>query len=286
MEQSEDKNAYSGGINLISTVRHYYSVAACFARLAIQRQLEYPIFLVSWLLMIPIQYFSGAWLLKIIIERFGTLNGWEFPQLAFIYGLGLLSHGLMVVFFINTWSIDYMVIEGGFDRLLLRPMSVFFQMIASYVNFIGLIDLMPGLIILIYGSHLVHMDWSVFNILKLILIVSGGVFIRAALFICLGSISFWTKRSASLVGFTLTLLERTTMYPLNIYPIALQMILTFLIPIGFISFYPASEFLGKASGFHIPLSMALWTPVVGFICFMFSQFIFNIGMKKYESTGS
>jgi ABC-2 type transport system permease protein len=76
------------------------------------------------------------------------------------------------------------------------------------------------------------------------------------------------------------------MYPLNIYPWILQLIFTFLIPIGFISYYPASEFLGKESGFHIPLSMALWTPVVGIVCFIISQFIFSIGMKKYESSGS
>lgn len=236
--------------------------------------------------MIPIQYFSGVWVLRIIIERFHALNGWEFPQLAFIYGLGLLSHGILVVFFINTWHIDNMVIEGNFDRLLLRPMNVFFQLIASYVNFIGLIDLIPGTIIFLYASHLVGMDWTFVNVIKLILTIIGGVLIRAALFIILGSVSFWTKRSGSLVGFTLTLLERTTMYPMNIYPLILQMILTFLIPIGFISFYPASEFLGKDSGFNIPLSMALWTPLIGIVCFMISQFIFGLGMKKYESSGS
>jgi ABC-2 type transport system permease protein len=271
---------------MVLTVRHYYSVAVCFARLAVQRQLEYPMFLVSWFLMIPMTYISGVWMLKIIVERFHALNGWEFPQLAFLYGLGLLSHGLVVVFFINTWHIDNMVIEGSFDRLLLRPMNVFFQLIASYVNFIGLIDLIPGMLIFFYACHLVHIQWSMLLILKLVFIILGGVFIRAALFICLGSVSFWTKRSSSLVGFTLTLLERTTMYPVNIYPIVLQIIFTFLIPIGFISFYPASEFLGKGIGFHIPWSMALWTPVVGIICFMISQWIFTLGMKKYESAGS
>src|SRR5258708_1126139 len=139
-------------------------------------------FLVSWLLMIPISYFSGVWVLKIIIDRFHSLNGWEFPQIAFIYGLGLISHGIMVVFFINTWHIDNMVIQGTFDRLLLRPMNVFFQLVASYVNFIGLIDLIPATVIFIYASHLVSMDWSFLNILKLLLIISGGVLIRAALY--------------------------------------------------------------------------------------------------------
>lgn len=271
---------------MLSTLKHYGSVAACFARLAIQRQLEYPLFLFSWLLMIPIQYFSGIWMLKIIVDRFQPLNGWDFPELAFIYGLGLLSHGILVVLFINTWHMDNMVIHGQFDRLLLRPMNVFFQLMASYFNFIGLIDLIPGTIIFLYGCHLVGFEWSFANIVKLALVLIGGVLIRAALFVSLGTIAFWTKRNASMVGFALSMLERATMYPLSIYPYLIQVFFTFVIPIGFISFYPAADFLGKDSGFRIPLDLALWTPIIGIVCFLLSQYLFRHGLKNYESSGS
>jgi ABC-2 type transport system permease protein len=270
----------------MSALRHYYSVAACFARLAIQRQLEYPLFLFSWLMMIPIQYFSGIWMLKIIVDRFQPLDGWGFPELSFIYGLALLSHGIMVVLFINTWHMDHMVINGAFDRLLLRPMNVFFQLVASYFNFIGLIDLIPGTIIFLYGCHLVGFEWSAANIVKLILVIIGGVLIRASLFIMLGTIAFWTKRNASMVGFTLAMLERATMYPLGIYPYLIQVLFTFLIPIGFISFYPSAEFLHKANGFHLPTNLAIWTPVIGIVCFLLSQQVFKFGLKNYESSGS
>ncbi|QYR21923.1 ABC-2 family transporter protein [Paenibacillus sp. sptzw28] len=270
----------------MSALRHYYSVAACFARLAIQRQLEYPLFLFSWLLMIPIQYFSGIWMLKIIVDRFQPLDGWGFPELSFIYGLALLSHGIMVVLFINTWHMDHMVINGAFDRLLLRPMNVFFQLVASYFNFIGLIDLIPGTIIFLYGCHLVGFEWSAANIVKLILVIIGGVLIRASLFIILGTIAFWTKRNASMVGFALAMLERATMYPLGIYPYLIQVLFTFLIPIGFISFYPSAEFLHKANGFQLPSNLAIWTPVIGIVCFLLSQQVFKFGLKNYESSGS
>ncbi|WP_219837789.1 ABC transporter permease [Paenibacillus sp. R14(2021)] len=271
---------------MAAAFKHYGSVAACFMRLTIQRQLEYPLFLVSWLVMIPIQYFSGIWVLQMILSRFHTLGGWEFPELTFIFGLSLLSHGLLVVFFINTWHMDNMVINGGFDRLLLRPLNVFFQLISSYFNFIGLIDLIPGTIIFLYGCSQIGFEWSLVNICKLILVVIGGVLIRASLFICLGTIAFWTKRSASLVGFALSMLERGAMYPLTIYPYAIQVLFTFLIPIGFISFYPAVEFTGKTSGFHIPFDLALWTPVIGIVCFVLSQQLFKLGLKNYESAGS
>ncbi|ACS99309.1 ABC transporter permease [Paenibacillus sp. JDR-2] len=272
---------------MVSTIKHYVSVASCWARLAVQRQLEYPLFLFSWLLMIPIQYFSGIWMLKIIVDRFQALNGWDFPQLTFLYGLGLISHGIFVVFFINTWSIDHMVINGGFDRLLLRPMNVFFQLVASYVNFIGLIDCIPGIIIFLYGADIAGFDWTLANIGKLILVLIGGILIRAALFTSLGTIAFWTKRNGSMVGFALTMLERATMYPLSMYPYFLQALFTFIIPIGFISFYPAAEFLNADSGgLDLPLSFALWTPLVGVICFLIAGGIFKFGMKNYESAGS
>lgn len=272
---------------MITTLRHYASVAACFARLAIQRQLEYPLFLVSWLLMIPIHYFSGIWMLKIIVDRFQPLNGWDFPELTFLYGLGLISHGLFVVFFINTWSIDRLVIQGGFDQLLLRPMNVFFQLIASYINFIGLIDLIPGTIIFLYGCHIAGFQWTFANVVKLLLVLLGGVLIRASLFIALGTIAFWTKRNASVVGFTLTMLERGTMYPISLYPTVIQALFTFVIPIGFISYYPAAEFLGKNdTGLELPLGFALWTPIIGLACFLLSQWIFRIGLRRYESSGS
>jgi ABC-2 type transport system permease protein len=271
---------------MISVLKHYGSVAACFARLAIQRQLEYPLFLISWLLMIPIQYFSGIWMLRIVIDRFQPLNGWGFPELAFIYGLGLLSHGILVVLFINTWHMDSMVIHGQFDRLLLRPMNVFFQLVASYFNFIGLIDLIPGTIIFLYGAHLVGFEWSWINIGKLALVLAGAVLIRAALYISLGTIAFWTKRNASMVRFAESMLERATMYPLSIYPYVIQALFTFVIPLGFISFYPATDFLRMDSGFRIPLDFALWTPLIGIVCFALAQRLFGLGLKNYESSGS
>ncbi|CAI6085686.1 ABC transporter permease [Cohnella sp. JJ-181] len=272
---------------MIATLRHYLSVASCFARLAVQRQLEYPLFLVSWLLMIPTSYFTGIWMLRVIVERFQPLGGWDFPELTFLYGLGLISHGILVVFFINTWSIDRKVINGEFDRLLLRPMNVFFQLVASYVNFIGLIDCIPGIVIFAYGCYLTGFEWTAAAIAKLILVLLGGVLIRAALFIALGSIAFWTKRNGAVVGFAVITLERTTMYPLSLYPYALQSLLTFLIPIGFISFYPAAEFLGlDDGGLELPLSFALWTPAVGIVSFFLAHGLFRLGMRKYESAGS
>jgi len=269
-----------------AAIKHYTSVALCFARLAIQRQLEYPLFLVSWLIMIPVQYFGGIWMLEMLVRNFHPLAGWTFAQLSFVYGLGLLSHGLMVIFFIQTWGIDGFVVHGLLDRLLLRPLNVFFHFSVLYINFIGIIDLILGTIIFAYGCRQVAFVWTSSNTIKVILVVLGGMLIRAAIYTATGSIAFWTKRSRSLVGFNLTLMERTTFYPLAIYPYLLQVFLTFVIPLGFITFYPACEFLGQDDRLAFPMGLALWTPLVGLLAFRVAVLIFNWGLKRYESAGS
>ncbi len=271
---------------MLESVKHYTSVASCFARLAVQRQLEYPLFLVTWLVMIPIQYFGWAWMLKMLVDQFQPLAGWTFPQLAFVFGLGQLSHGLMVIFFIQTWGIQDWVIRGDFDRLLLRPLNVFFHFSVVYINFIGAIDLIPGSIIFAYGCRHVGFVWSAANIVKLALVIFGGMLIRGALYTVTGSIAFWTQRSRALVGLNLALLERCTLYPLSIYPYLLQALLTFLVPIAFISFYPACDFLGQDPRTALPLGLALWTPVIGVAFMLLAHAVFRTGLRRYESSGS
>ncbi|OXM14627.1 ABC transporter permease [Paenibacillus herberti] len=270
----------------MSEMRHYLTVFGYYAKLAIQRQLEYPLFLVSWLIMIPTQYFAGIWMLRIIVDRFQPLEGWTFDDLAFLYGLGLLSHGLVVVFFIPTWGTETAVIRGEFDRLLLRPMNVFFQFVTGYFNFIGLIDLIPGIVIFLYAAHAVDFSWEASNIVKLALVVIGGLFIRGSLYTIVGAVAFWTKRSRNLIGMSIATLERTTMYPLTLYPYAVQALLTFLFPIGFISFYPAESFLGKPASLELPFDMAVWTLAAGIVCMIVAYTVFRLGLRKYESAGS
>jgi ABC-2 type transport system permease protein len=228
----------------------------------------------------------GVWMIGVITQRFQSLNGWTYPQIAFLYGISLLSHSISILLFIQTWGIERMVRRGAFDRFLVRPISVFYQFCIDYINPIGFTDMIPGLIIFIYGCNIVHFQLTFINVVKVLLVLFGAALIRGASYTILGSVAFWTKSSSSLISMVHTVFERTTYYPLSIYPLAIQIIFTFILPFGFISFYPACDFLGQDTGFHLPIGFALWTPVVGILLEIIAVFIFNRGLKKYESAGS
>ncbi len=274
---------------MLEKVKHYLDVLIFSAILAIKRGMEYISYTFCWLLMIPLEIFSGVYVLKVILDRVGTLNGWSFGQVAFLYGLGVFSHGFQDLFFIQTRHIENHVIQGRFDRFLVRPLGVFFQFCTGTVNFCGFYDLIPGIIIFAYGCKQVDFQWSIQNIFLLILVIIGGTMIQAAIYTLTGSIAFWTKKSAVFVKVNLELFDKTTQWPMAIYPNWFIRIFSFLIPMGFVSFYPGCGFLGISSGvsFPLPLEMAIWTPVVGLLWFILARKVFYLGLeKKYESAGS
>ena len=191
----------------------------------------------------------------------------------------------MVVLFIPTWRISDRVVRGDYDRLLVRPLNVFFQMLVSYFNFIGLIDLVPGVVIFVYGCLHADISWSFLSVVKILLVIVGATLIRCSFFTILGSTAFWTKSSNSLVGLGMKLFEQTTTYPLAIYPRVIQGLFTFVLPFGFISFYPASELLNKGN-LEFPVAFSLLTPLIGVTMFVLATLLFRAGMKRYESAGS
>ena len=268
------------------SIRHHISVASCMMRLSLQGQLEYPTFLISFMLMIAVRYFAGVYILKVLVDQFQPLAGWDFGQLVFLYGLGLLSHGIMIVVSVQSWFIEYYVVNGEFDRMLLRPMNVFYQFTFSNINLIGVFDIITGIIVFGIGCRLVGFAWTLANVTKLGLVIVGATLLRSAFFTIICSVAFWTKRSHPLRLIGNQLLERATLYPLTIYPQVLQTILTFVIPVGFVAFYPATEFLGQTARSSLPLGFAMWTPLVGCLMFAAGQMVFRLGLHRYESAGS
>lgn len=70
-------------------------------------------------------------------------------------------------------------------------------------------------------------------------------------------------------------------YPINIFNGVMRFIFTFLIPIGFMAYYPSLEFLNKN-----PTVLTYLTPVYGILFFYASYKFWMRGATKYNGTGS
>ncbi len=265
---------------------HHFSMIGVYFKYNVQAELEYPLHLIAWFISNPLQVLFGIITVNVVVSNFSSLAGWDFPQIAFLYGLGVISHGLSILLFIQTWGMDYFVTEGWFDLLMTRPLNVYFQFCFLLLNFIGFTDLLPGVVVFIYGCAAVHFDFNLLNTLKLIATIIGATLIRGGMFTITSSLAFWIKRSGRLIQVQLSIVDFTQKYPMSIYPRAMQLFFTIIIPFGFICFYPAAEFLDKTSSFSIPGSLSLWTLGIGIAVYLIGMALFNLGLRRYESAGS
>jgi len=275
----------------LETLKHYFSVLLYNYKLEIKREMEYISYSLMWFVMIPVSALSGYYVLKVILDQSGTINGWNLGQIAFLYGLSLFSHGFQDLLFIQTRHIDSAILMGEFDRALLRPMDVFFQFITSTFNLCGFSSLFPAVVVFGYGCYLLDFEWSFGNILSVLMIIVGGTMISFAIFTLTGSIAFWTKKSSFLVSLNLTIIDKMTSYPMTIYPKLLTGIFTFIVPVGFISFYPACGLLQMDTGleynFPIPVELPIVCLGIGIITFIIAKKFFMFALRrKYESAGS
>lgn len=267
----------------VDSSKYYLSVWYYYAKLAVLRQVEYPVFLVTWFVFNFLQWFGWYYFIKVLAFRFNGIAGWQFPELLFLFSLSLISHGIVVIFFIQTWVIGRFIIRGQFDQILMKPMDTFYLFMVGSVNFIGLGDLIPGIIVFIYACNLMDFHFTAVNTAKVIMVVLGGTMIRTSIFLITNTSAFWHNTRFGLSGLTLDIIENTSMYPLKMYPYFFQVALTYFMPIAFISYYPSLELIGMQRGF---ISYTAASFFIGLFLFIIGYGLFNLGMKKYESSGN
>ena len=260
---------------------HYSDVTSQVIKMACMTIIEYPANIAGWLISNPLQFIMGFAIIKFVVESFGEINGWNYGQLAFLYGLSVISHALSMIFFVQGWFMGYFVIEGEFDRYLTRPLGVLYQFFFTNINIFGVTDLIPGILVFIYGciKCSVHITFP-FIIQILLMLIRGGIYIA------LGSTSFYTRSAVDFGQYTQEIMDKTTMYPISMYPESMQFILTYLIPTGWVSYYPVSSLLGIENGIAGGMVAAFVTLGVGLLVMLLAGAYFTVGLKKYESAGN
>lgn len=93
-------------------IKYYIDVSLYHVKLAVLTMLEYPANFVGWLLSNPIQFILGFATIKFVVARFGTINGWDYGHLAFLYGIAVISHAFSMIFLCRAGLWANMLWEG------------------------------------------------------------------------------------------------------------------------------------------------------------------------------
>lgn len=226
--------------------------------------------------------FMGIAFLYLVFEQIPSLQGWTLDQLIFIYGFAQIPRGIDHLLTDNIWMVAWwLVIDGDFDRYMLRPMNVFFQVICEKLQPDALGELLVGMILVItsLSKGIVAMD-AVHMLLFFVSVLAGAV-IYTSIKLFFAAIAFWVKQSGPFLQVAYEM-SNFAKYPTEIYGRAVQFIITWVIPFAFVAYLPASYFLmGRGALETIGVEC-----VIAAVFWLIAYAFFNYGTTRYESAGN
>lgn len=226
---------------------------------------------------------TGIAFLYLVFQQIPSLEGWSLDQLIFIYGFAQIPRGIDHLLTDNIWLIAWRyVVNGKFDRYMLRPMDLFFQVICEKLQPDALGELLVGTILLIssFAKGIVIMDGV--HVLFFILSMIAGSIIYTSIKLLFASLAFWMKISGPILNTAYELADFAK-YPTEIYAKGVRVVITWVIPFAFVAYLPASYFLKPEVS---PWSTVGVECLIAVVWFTVAYSVFRLGTKSYESAGN
>jgi ABC-2 type transport system permease protein len=238
-----------------------------------------------WLLsfgqfFIPFSVFAGLYFL---FERFGQIKGYDFYEVALCFAVIHLAFSISECFARGFDAFSTLVVNGDFDRLLVRPRSTFVQVLGSQFEFTRVGRLLQGVIVLIWAISGLTIEWSIFKAVTLFLMVSSGIFIFTGIFMLAATLCFWTIQGLEVTNIFTDGGREMAQYPLDIYQKWVTRFFTFIIPFGSCNYIPLLYILDRIEGNEL---LYMLTPLGGILFILPCLLIWQFGVRHYRSTGS
>lgn len=224
---------------------------------------------------------AGLLMVWVVMRQIPNLSGWSFYEILLVYGLVVLAKSINHMFADNLWTIGHDYIRsGGFDRFLVRPLNPLFHLLADRFCHDGVGNFAVGLTLTVTALRTLDVALTPLTLLYLaVVVLSGGViFISLNLITC--TTAFWIVESVPVTRMVFELHEFAK-YPLSIYQRSIGLLLTWLIPYGFASYYPAAYLLGRDVGL-----LAWLSPLVAALLLIIAYRVWLFGLDHYAGTGS
>ncbi len=117
----------------------------------------------------------GFGFVLVLFTKIPSLQGWSFNEVMFLYGFSLIPLGFFNVISWNLYDFsEIYIVEGKFDRVLLRPVSTLFQVVFEKFRLESLQEVVTGLIVVSLCIHRLHLAMRVPDYLWFALMIVCG----------------------------------------------------------------------------------------------------------------
>lgn len=207
-----------------------------------------------------------------------TLAGFNLNQTVFFFLTFNLVDVISQFLFREVYRFRPLVVSGGFDLVLTKPVSALFRSLMGGADVLDLITIPPLMLAVYFVGRIFNP--GLFSIFIYILLLANGLLIATAFHIAVLALGIITLEidHTVMIYRDLTSLGR---FPVDIYKEPLKGILTYLIPVGIMVTLPAKALFGLVS-----INGVIFSFLLGVLAISVSLRLWKVALTKYTSASS
>ena len=259
----------------------------CYTKTTIKSWFQYKLNACIQSLTVFLRESTNVLIIYFTLQTFTDINGWNRDELFFLYSLLYITYGILIIFCTGLRDFDKIIVDGTFDRYLLRPQGILFQIIASNSDwFAALGHGGLGIVLFIMSANKLGIVWNITNILYYLITIISGTLIQVSLFLIFATLSFYILKSTNVRDLLYWQVRKFAGYPLSIFNRITQFFLMFIIPFAFVNYFPAQYLLMNDDMSQFNHVFIYCSPLIALVMVLFSYVFWRKSIKHYSSTGN
>lgn len=260
---------------------------AVYTRTTARAWFQYRIDAVLRSLAVFLREATGIIVIWLTLMKFDTLNGWDIYEMFFLFSLLFLTYGIMIIFFTGLRDFGRTVRDGSFDRFILRPRGLLFQIIFANSDWFAAIGHGGlGLVLFLISAGKAGIEWDIFSAVYYIFTILGGVLIQGAVFLFLAALNIYLLQTDSFKEMLYWNMRKFAGYPISIFNKVIQIIMIYVMPFAFVNYFPAQYLLQKSDMEAYPKVYMYLTPIIGILMYLAAYLFWRFSIRFYKSSGN
>ena len=257
-------------------MKHYFRALS----LHLKSELEYRTsFIFSFISQI-IVFFSYYFVILSLFTKFSNIKGFTLYEVLLCFSIVQFGFSFNEVFARGLDKFDDLIIQGTFDRILLRPKNIIIQVLYNESDFVKISRIIHASIILVIALINLNIEWNIIKVICLFLMIISGILIFFSIFLLAASYCFITVQGLEVRNLFTDGGKHMAQYPIGIFNKGFIFFFTFIIPYAFVNYYPLLYIIGKSNNIYYAFSPLLFIYLIPCII------VFYLGVKRYGSVGS
>ena len=256
-------------------------------KMSIRGRLQYRVDSLVATLAVFVRESANIIVIYLALLKFDKINGWNIDEMLFLFSILFLTYAIVVALFADLRDFSSMIREGRFDRLMIRPRGLLFQLILNNADVLATAGHGTlGVLLFVISAGRVGIEWNMVTILYYVSAIIGGVLIQGGIFIFFSALSFYFVETHSIREIFYWNVRKFAGYPISIYSKVIQLLMIYVVPFAFVNYFPAQYLLRKEDMAQYPEIFMYMAPVVGVAIYLLAYGFWRVSVKRYTSTGN